>query len=469
MQHPRPFRHSIPVAVGVCLVLLLGDGAARANTADLFGIGSKNAGMGDAAVALASGPTAAFYNPAGLANGSRPEFHFSSTAYNGWLKIRKEAANIENPYEFAVGLTVAIPFKGKLAKRIWLGLLLSAHPDILARVICRLPTEPFYPYFDNRTQRMVLLTALAVRILDSRKNGRLTVGLGGNVFAGLEGVIVGEEGASRSLEARVSEPLSGIAKLIAGLRYSWRWLHVGLAFRQQFSMGFKTDSFNYVAGADLNLNVDSEGLYSPHTFVGGVAFTPTDRISVGLDFAYALWSRYRGPYVKVSSVLPLVGELVGDVPQVKFKDSVAVRLGGEYVVKLPKGLRMPLRLGLGFESSPVPDQPGRTNMLDGHKIILSFGGGFDLGKVLKRRVWVDMHLRIHALLPRTITKKVSVAAQECPAQQPPLGPDQALGDEVPCDRTDPSTLGVQISNPGYPSLRASGVVLSGGFTLGVEL
>jgi hypothetical protein len=452
------------------LVLVLGSGGVgRANSADIFGVGSKSAGMGDAATALASGPTAAYYNPAGLANGDRAQLHFSALAYKGWLQVRSTTQGIQNPYEFALGLTVAVPFKGRLHHRVWLGLLLTAHPDILARVISHLPTDAFYPYFDNRTQRLVLIPALAFRLVDSKRRGRLTLGLGANVFAGLTGVIIGEEGASRSLEARVSEGLSGIFRVVAGLRYSWRWLNVGFTYRQQFSMPFKTDSFNFVAGGDLNLNVDAEGLFSPHTFVLGMAVTPRKNLSVALDVSYALWSLWRGPFVDVTSVLPLVGNLVGDTPQVDFKDVVALRVGAEYRVSLPRKLVMPLRVGLGFETSPVPDQPGRTNLLDGHKLMFSIGGGIDLGRMLKRRVWVDLHLRLHLLVPRTIRKKISVSAQECPATAPPLGPDQALSDEVPCDRTDDTTLGLQISNPGYPYLKVKGLVLSGGFSLGVEL
>lgn len=469
-MHPRALsRRRVVAGLVVALGVLWGGAEARANSAEIFGVGSKASGMGDAAVALAKGPTAAFYNPAGIANGERAQLHYSATAYHGWLKVRSATQHIENPYEFAIGLTVAVPFRGRLHKRIWLGLLLTAHPDILARVISHLPTDPFYPYFDNRTQRLVLIPAIAFRLLDSPKRGRLTLGLGANVFAGLQGVIVGEEGASRSLEARVSEGLSGIFRMVAGLRYSWRWLHVGLAFRQQFSMPFKTDSFNFVAGTDLDLNVDAEGLFSPHTLVLGMAVTPTKKLSVALDVAYAMWSQWRGPYVQVSSVLPLVGELVGDVPKIDFKDTVAVRVGMEYRISLPKKLVMPLRAGFSVETSPVPAQPGRTNLLDGHKLIFSLGGGFDLGRMLKRRVWVDLHLRLHVLVPRTIRKKISVSAEECPATAPPLGPDEALSDEVPCDRTDDTTLGLQISNPGYPYLKASGFVLSGGFSLGVEL
>jgi len=458
------------VGVLVVLGLVLGTGGeGRANSAEIFGVGSKTSAMGDAATALVSGPTAAYYNPAGLANGNRAQLHFSTLAYKGWLKVRSDNHSIENPYEFALGLTVAVPFKGKLHHRIWLGMLLIAHPDILARVISHLPTDPFYPYFDNRTQRLVLIPGLAFRLLDSKRRGRLTLGLGANVFAGLTGVIIGEEGASRSLEARVSEGLSGIFRVVAGLRYTWRWLNLGFAYRQQFSMPFKTDSFNFVAGGDLNLNVDAQGLFTPHTFVLGMAVKSQKGLSVALDLSYALWSLWRGPFVDVTSVLPLVGNLVGDTPQVEFKDVFAVRVGAEYRVSLPRKLVLPLRVGVGFETSPVPDQPGRTNLLDGHKLMFSLGGGLDLGRLLKRRVWVDVHLRLHVLVPRTIRKKISVSAEECPATAPPLGPDQALSDEVPCDRTDDTTLGLQISNPGYPYLKVRGFVLSGGFSLGMDL
>jgi hypothetical protein len=456
-------------SVAALVVGLAGAPVARANSAELFGMGSRYSGMGDAATALSFGPSAAFHNPAGVANGRQAEFHFSSTAYIGWLKIRDARESIENPYEFAVGLTVPVPFEGKLADRVWVGLLVSAHPDIVARVISHLPTDPFYPYFDNRTQRVVVLPTGAVRLLDSSRWGRLTLGLGLNVFAGLDGVIVGTEGASRSLEARVSQTLGGSFGFNAGARYSYRWLHVGLAYRQQFSMRFRTDSYNFVAGADLNLNIDAEGLFSPHIFALGLAATPAPDLAVALDVTYALWRLYEGPYVEVSSVLPLVGSLTGDTPEIQFRDAVGVKAGVEYRVALPRGIHLPLRLGLGFESSPVPDQGGRTNMLDGHKLVVSAGIGVDMGLLLGRRVWLDMHLRMHALIPRTFEKRIVVPQPECPAGPSPVSPDDALGDEVPCDRTNDETLGLQLSNPGYPRLRASGFVLSGGITLGIEL
>lgn len=465
---PGPSRAIL--ARSLALGLLCVPGLARANSAEIFGAGSRGGGMGDAVSAFSAGPFAAFYNPAGVAGGARGRVVYSATGYAAWLRVRSASQDIQNPYEFSIGLTVPVPFQGRLANRIWLGVLLSAHPDILARVIAHLPTDPFYPYFENRTQRLVLLPTLAVRVLDSARRGRLLIGVGLNVFAGLEGVIVGTEGASRALEARVSQSLSGIFALTAGAQYAYRWLRLGFSYRQQFSMPFRVESYNFVAGTDLNLNIDAEGLFSPHTFVLGLGVVPRGgRFAAGLDVSYALWRLYRGPFVGVQSVLPLVGSLTGDVPRIAFRDAVGVRAGLEYRASLPKGMTLPLRFGLGFESSPVPDQPGRTNMLDGHKLVVSAGIGLDLGKLLGRRVWVGLHLRAHVILPRTFEKRILAGSTECPAPVLDGGPDDGLIDEVPCDRTDDTTLGFQTSNPGYPRLRASGVVLSGSFTLGFDL
>ena len=172
----------------------------------------------------------------------------------------------------------------------------------------------------------------------------------------------------------------------------------------------------------------------------------------------------------MESLLPLVGELTGDMPDIPFDDAISIRFGTEYVFKLPRTVQLPLRAGIGFETSPVPVQRGRTNMLDGHKFSLSLGLGVDLGKLARRRIWIDLHARMQFLLPQKMSKNVYVPEQECPA--PPAGsvdPDLYLTDEMPCDRTDPATLGIQISNPGYPSVESGGWVVSGGISLGVEL
>lgn len=463
--------------LGVILVgLLLGahPRRAEANSAELFGLGSRWAGMGDASVALANDFAAAFYNPANLALAKRPSLSFGMLGYGAWLDLGEESAGIQHPLEAHVGVHFPFPLKGWMKNRLWVAVAFSSHPDIAARLKGHMPSDAFYPYYDNRTQRLLLIPSLAFKVLDHSRYGRLSVGVGVNALAGLAGTVVGQEGASRSVEARVEEELFSILRVVAGLSYEIKGLSFGLAYRQEMNVKVTTSSFNYVAGADLNLDIEADTLYDPHTLVFGAAWRSTPKNgsswAVGLEMGYALWRFYRGPYVAVDSLLPLVGDLKGDLPDIQFKDAVSVRLGAEHWFGLPKKMRLAVRGGVGFESSPVPIQHGRTNMLDGHKLRFSVGLGFDLGKVLRRRIWVDAHARLGLVLARTMKKKIFIPDEECPPPPPgTVDPDDYLVDELPCDRTDPNTQGLQISNPGYPSIRSGGLVVSGGITLGVEL
>lgn len=443
--------------------------AAMANSPEIFGLSSRWSAMGDASTAIVDDSAAAFYNPAGLAMGLKPAFQLGILGYGGRLSLPGGSDGMDNPFEGNLGIVFPFPLKGSLRDRIWLGLSFVFHPELLARVKARFPTEIFYPYYDNRTQRLMLLPGLAARILDSKLRGRLVVGASLNVITPLTGKMEGTEGASRAVEARMSQTLGTSARVIAGASYHLLAFHLGLVYRQQSSMRFATKSLNHVAGTDLDVDIETESLYNPHTFVLGFAWTPR-AWTVSLDVAYMLWRLYSGPYVRIKSLLPLVGDLVGDRPDIQFNDAVAVRAGVERVFQLKKTMTLKARAGLGFESSFVPVQHGRTNMLDGHKLIMSLGTGLDLGRLLKRRLFVDLHFRAQFVLPRKMDKRVYIPEEECPG--PPAGsvdPDKYLIDELPCDRTDPSTLGIQISNPGYPSVKGGGWVLSGGMTVGVEL
>lgn len=456
-------------ALAAAVALLTAGNPARADSPSLFGLSSRWAGMADAAVSLADDFAAAFYNPAGLAMAPRGRFHAGVMAYGARLRLPQGTAGIDNPAEVLAGITFPFPFKGKLKNRFWMGFSFALHPEIITRVKAHLPTDVFYPYYDNRSQRITFLPGLAVRLLDHPRWGVLTVGVSLNAFAGLDGTVVGIEGASRALEARVSEELPTIIRVNGGVMFRVSDFHVGVAYRQQFDMEFATRSINHVAGTDLNLDIKAHALFDPHTFVFGAAWTP-GRWRLAVDVGYSLWRFYKGPYVQVDSLLPLVGDLTGDTPDIPFSDAVAVRVGLEHAFVLPRTMTLALRGGFGFESTPVPEQHGRTNMLDGHRLTVSLGTGLDLGKVARKRMWVDLHVRTQFLLPRHMTKEVFSPDPECPA--PPSGsvdPDRYLLDERPCDRTDPTTLGIQISNPGYPSVKSSGWVLSAGLTLGVEL
>jgi hypothetical protein len=107
------------------------------------------------------------------------------------------------------------------------------------------------------------------------------------------------------------------------------------------------------------------------------------------------------------------------------------------------------RGGYGFESSAVPrTQTGVTNLLDGNKHTVAGGAGYIWPRAAAgNAVRVDAHVQIQVVGTRTLEKTVWDGTGEY----------------------DPYTSIVDESNPGYPSLKSGGEVISGGLTLGIDL
>ncbi len=114
----------------------------------------------------------------------------------------------------------------------------------------------------------------------------------------------------------------------------------------------------------------------------------------------------------------------------------------------------------------MPDQPGVTNLIDGAKIIGAAGVGVVLKRLLPGPVRIDAHLMTHLVTDRTYTKVVYATTDPgCPAQNQVCG----LHDEVRDNPADPTTLGAQISNVGYPSITGGGSVWAAGLTVTLAL
>lgn len=426
---------------------------ASASPVEVFGFGSRHAGRGGAAAATVRDFAAGYYNPAGLAFGAGKRLTFGTMAAVSNLRIEDERVAISEPLGFIIGVSAPAPLGGPLADIFHVGIGLYLLPRTAARVIARFPDEPFYPYYDNRTQRIVVLPTLSVRV-----HPELSLGVAVNVLATLDGRVTASEGATRGLEARVDEQIPPVARVHAGAL--WRpaavpGLGVALAFRQEFTVPFATVAETEVAGEPIDLDIRASGLYTPMQVVGGVAYE-RGAADVSLDLTWGNWSAYPGPYVEVRSELPLVGPLAGVLPQVPYRDTVGLAVGGQVQV----GAGWALRGGYGFESSPIPaTQTGVTNLLDGPKHRISSGAGLILPWG-PRTVRFDLHARAELVGDRTLDKRIAGAGEV-------YDPFTALRDEVTDDPNDPATQGAQISNPGYPRLESGGQVYSAGVTMEV--
>ncbi len=435
---------------------------ARANPAEVFGFGSRHAARAGAVSASCDDFAAGYYNPAGLAFGLGKHLTLGVNGFASNLHVNDERVSITEPIGVIIGASTPAPLGGPLANRLYIGLGLYMLPKTVVQVLARFPDEPFYPYYDNRTQRIVILPTVALRIRED-----LAVGATINYLATLDGKVTSNEGASRALEARVDEEIPSVARLNAGVR--WRPAPLGgdfdfaLVFRQEFSIPFATAAENEVAGEPIDLDIAADGLYTPMQVVAGSSWHPAN-YELSMDLVWARWSAYPGPYVQVKSELPLVGPLAGELPVVPFDDTFAIRIGGEIFLPMgDTGGGYALRGGYAFETSAVPsEQTGVTNLLDGYKNTVAAGFGlFFPDAIGDHAIRIDLHAQAQLVAPRTITKVIDFAPDS------DYDPFTALRDEVSDDPGDPASQGAQISNPGYPDLRSGGQVYSGGVTVEV--
>lgn len=453
---PRPLAR---LALAAAAVIAAHSPPAAGNPAEVFGFGSRQAGLGGAVAARVDDFSSGYYNPAGLAFGRGKRVSFGVLGGASNLRINDEGVPLAEPFGVVFGATTPAPLGGPLANRVFVGIGLYLLPTTVIRVIAHLPDEAFYPYYDNRTQRLVVIPVIAARPID-----RLSVGVGLNLLAGLAGQVVSNEGPTRGLEPRVDEQIGTTLRLNVGARYRLLETYdVAAVFRQSFSVPFTTITENTVAGEPIDLAIEAEGLFTPDQLVLGQAWRPGP-VDLSLDLTWARWSAYPGPYVIVDSELPLVGPLTGVLPKVPWKDTFGVRAGAERTMPFGGGgVTWTLRGGYGFETSPIPaTQRGVTNLLDGPKHTVSLGVGFFLPG--KRKVRIDLHVQAQLVGERRMVKRIATGDED-----PELGSFQALRDEVSDDPSEPATLGTQISNPGYPSIESGGQVFSGGLTVEVEL
>ncbi len=442
------------------LLLVLASRAALASPADVFGLGSEAAALGGAVTARATGWEASYYNPAGLVFESRSDRGAATLGVVGsgsTLAINGKPYAVSEQLGVQLGAHLPLPFGSFLKDRLAVGFSMYALPKNVLRVIARLPSEEFYPYYDNRTQRLVILPALGIKLHD-----RVAIGVGFNFLAGLTGSVASGQGETRAIDARVDEEVYTNVKLNTGLRVEVGWgVSLGAAYRPAFSVPFRTTTHNVVAGQNIDLDVDAEGLFSPHQVALGAAWR-WRMLALSFDADWSKWSSWKGPYVAVSSELPLAGRLDVAVPHLRFSDVWALRGGAEVRVLETTDVALDARLGGGFEPSPIPPQHGVTNLVDGDKLMLSAGAGVRVSHLLPKPVRFDVHFQLQMLGDRA-DAKIRAAAGETP------DPADKLRDEVKDLQGDLSTMGFQTSNPGYPVLRGGGVVYAGGFNVTFEL
>ena len=452
LETPRPATERARVAVSAIALfaVIAGPRVARADALSVLGAGPAGVAEVNARAARADDGMAAHLNPGGLGMGRGVRAEVSAMLGVSALSAQGKALPLADPFGVAIAFDATVPFEGRPRDRIRIGLAGYIPPASALHLIARRSDEPLYPYYDNRTQRLVIVPAIAVRVSEA-----IAAGVAFNVLGGVSGPATVQSGASRSPEARLDLAARTALSINAGIRFDLSpRARFALALRQRFAAPAAVDSTAALAGTPLAISVATDSvLFDPTTIVAATSLD-LGRASFEIDASYAVWSAYDGPWVSVRATLPGV-DLTSALPSSPARDVVSLRAAGSYRFDLGARSSVALRAGLGFEPSMLKSSAqGRTNLLDGDKLLVGLGGSWVIRGALPFALRVSLGAGVQWVSPYAQQKRVCAAAP-CPADTV-SGPDAARPAEG-------------ITNAGYPRLEGKGALFSTAFGLGVDL
>jgi|GEM_PF-2757589 len=446
-----------------------------ANALDLYGFGSRGPAMGNAYCAIAEGFSAVYYNPAGLSKIESIDAGVGFLSTENHFKPLKNivlGADKDNP---GILLTGNIKFDDNGATGMWGGFGASVTkklsvglgiflPDsqYLAILKSQSQREPHYLNFENRPKRLSLLAGASLKLSE-----HLAVGVGANILYGPDGNVnatISSQAESRVdlslvFKPRIS-PIFGILynpspALGFGLTYHGELYHGKLDLDVDGQMNMGTLNMPVLA------QMSSIIFNTPQRISAGIAYTPTDSLTLAVEVAWKDWSSFNdaslgvnfnsGPGTIGTAELPEIDLQFEKVFSPNFKDTVVLGIGGEYrfgsfcPFEFLGNIDFNLRVGYTFEPTPIPDQNGLTNFLGSDRHIITFGTGvraldpFRTGKTIR----MDLLFQLHILEKKNVTK-----------DKPYYDLDGDGIEETPV--------------VGYPGYKISGNALVCGLTIGIN-
>lgn len=436
--------------VAPAFALVVAPSVARADAFSIFGFGPAAVAESNARVARADDGTATHLNPGGLALGRGSRLELGAIGQVSALTAGGAHRGIDDPIGLTLAIDADVPLEGPLDGVLRVGFGLHSLPTRVMHVALRSEGTPQLPYYDNRTQRLVLLPAIAARLAPW-----LGIGASFDSLAGLAGSADLRPGASRVPEPRTDEAITTRVRPILGVRVDpIDRLHLGLTWRGAFRAPVTTETHAEIAGVPLYVNAsENAALFDPATITLGAAWDVSPRAQLEVDVAYARWSSYPGPGFSVTATLPGLYAPAPEQPAL-YRDVWSVRAGGSQMLALGAH-DLVLRAGGGYEPSMMKDvRQGATNLVDSSKIVASAGATLALRGLFSSPLRIGLGAQAH-VLPTRSTDKVACSALPCAA-------DTVVGN----DAANPSA---GIADPGYPKLSGGGAIVAVALSLGVDL
>jgi long-chain fatty acid transport protein len=393
---------------------------ARANPADIFGLGARGAAMGGAQVASVDDATASYYNPARLVSTDDIHIDIGYQMALPHVGTNGEELNVDRSQGLALG--IAVP--GKIMRqRLAIGASLFLPDQQVTRTRTLPAGRPRFLAYDNRPQRILLAATAAFEIIPG-----LSVG-GGVAFMASTNGVVDLEGLVGFPDPEVSDLDLSIDVDVQTIRYphfgvAWRalpWLELAASFRGGFRLVIdqtvrvrgdigSPGQEPVVPDGRLDLRSVSQDLFQPIQITAGFAAQLTPRWLLAFDVGYHRWSTFDNPTAHIDIELDIkdFNDLVMIPPQkplppANLHDIIVPRLGVEWR-GTPGRRTWAARGGYAYEPAVTPEQTGESNFIDNDKHTLSLGGGVEwpgLGGVILKPVSLDAFVAVTVLAPRT--------------------------------------------------------------------
>ncbi|MBR57441.1 MAG: hypothetical protein CMH54_05205 [Myxococcales bacterium] len=412
--------------VVTALLIVWSLGNAQANPLDSFGIGARSIALGGAATAAGDDSSVNYYNPALLTKITGLQVDVGYVHMKPRLTLNGGDLDVDRHS----GLQIGVVLPRKIADRtlaVSVGMFL---PDARVTRIRALPDyQPRFVLFDNRPQRLVVTTSVALEIIKG-----FSIGAGLNFMSDAEGM-ESLKGTINLNDPEQTTLLGSVDVDFASVRYptlgatitpSKNWT-LGFSYREHFELNLNLgidvqgevvttpapgqEPLVLVEDASFVLVSNNTNLFSPRHITVGIMHEQ-ERFLVSADVSWVEWSAFPTPSSRVEIDLNLEG-LDVEVPPLDrpeppgFKDIIVPRVGFEYQAVRSPTVNLALRSGYFYEPSPVPAQRALTNFADGTKHGFSFGIGLEtaaLKPTFPNPIQFDIVAQYIHLMPRTIQK-----------------------------------------------------------------
>jgi long-subunit fatty acid transport protein len=404
---------------GTALSLAIAFASTRtsANPVDTFGFGSRSTAMAGANVADVDDFSANYYNPAGLVSGKglRIDVGYVHATHDLQLNGKNNHVDPFRALVFGVvapGVVAGIPFA--------FGIGIHLPDDRVLRVRSLEQEQPRWEMYDNRTHRLFFAANLAIRPFSWLEVG------GGLAFLAqtrarldITGDANLDDPKASLLRHEVDADLTSIRYPQVGVKVkATERLRFGAVYRGEFQLSLDIQARLAVEASLLRVPVpllalistNSVNAFLPQQVVLGGSYDVTDALTVDADLTWIQWSAYKSPVTRVISKIDiqappgLPSRFLPETPaptlvlDPKFRDTIVPRLGAEYRIALgDAGHELALRAGYFLERSPIREQQGGTNFVDGDRHAFTAGVGVKLANLLDELPG-DLRLDVHGML-----------------------------------------------------------------------